>query len=1701
MGGQQIDLSLSGALNNENGIVESDSTLSITAASIDNNSGKLRALGTSGTTLFNVSGLLDNSNGTLESANQNLTLNLGSFNNLNGSLLHVGAGTFGISTANLANVGGSVVTNGSLTIAADNWTNSSVIQAGDLTVNVNGLTQTASGQLLGSRQFTGTGANWNSDGLIASNGGLGLTLSGSYGGNGRLTSVGDLNLSAVQLTLGSAASIEGGANATVNVAGQLSNAGRLTAGAALTVNAAGIDNEGTLGSGTGLILTTGALSNNQGLIFSGGDMSLRVASLNNSYASIYSLGNLTIDRDGQGGLTDSITNSSSTIQSDGNMALNVSALDNSRAVLVVDDAGKYTAEIIEVSCYKYLNDNIADCSGSKRNSVYEITERDKLAVTASSAASSISAGGDLNITAGQVNNNSSTISAGQNLYASADNLTNQGVVASDTQTFRVFVVARSEHRSSWENEAQQFTDKYWVDSADYTPADLGGLDAALSQFIGSTHNELAQYAQTTQLSTGDQSYAAVIQAGGAVNVTTQNNFDSSVVRAGYNYVGAGTRTDTTAAGTAYSTRVSLNAQLPPDLAQKEVDPLSLPGFSLPTGQNGLFRLSGASTTSAQVNTGNWTLSGTNLTTSQHQAGTSTRQAPSVQAGASSTGTLTAATGTTAASTSTIARVQGVPDTSAQSQPQKYLIETNPALTNLKQFMSSDYMLSALGYNPDASEKRLGDGLYEQTLVDQAIVARTGARYIDGQTSDAGQFQYLMDNGIAAQQSLNLTVGTALTSEQVAALTHDIVWMQSEVVDGQTVLVPVLYMANADNRLAPDGALVQGTDVNVIAGSDLSNAGTLKATGSLSAIAGNNLTNTGVVQADSRLDLLAGNNLTNSAGGIIAGRDVSLTAVSGDVTNERTVTSHQSALGSATERTDLVDSAARVEAAGSLTINAGQDVNNTGGVLSSGTSTAITAGRDVNIAAAQVVDSSTRTSKSTHSTTTQDSATVTAGTDLSISAGRDLTATASTLSAGGNVSLTATDDLSLSSAADETHSYSKTHKVTSQQDHVGQVATTVTAGGSATLQAGQDLTLTSSNVTAGTDAYVYAGDKLQLLAAQNSDYSLYDMKKSGSFGSKKTQHDETTQVTNVGSAVTSGGNLTLASNSDQLYQAAKLNSGNDLTISSGGAVTFEGVKDLQQETHTKSSSNLAWTSAKGKGNTDETLQQTEMVAKGKTVINAVNGLNIDVKQINQETVSQVIDTMVKADPSLSWIKDAEARGDINWQQVKEVHDSFKYSTHGLGAGAEMILAIAMSMVMGPAGLGLGTLSAAGAGSLATTAVNSAIANNGNLGKVLKDTVSSSSLKSAGVAMLTAGIADGLQFDPTTLNTNTLVGATETAVADAAVTTAIEGGSFSKNLVSAAVGEGVTVAGATLANDISGSSFAGGKLTKVGLHALLGGVLSVAQGGDFATGALAAGADETLIDAVAGEFGQNILNGTGTQAQRDAESARLLGISQMIGVLAAGVTNGNVSIGAEVANNATEYNFLGPASQARREADRKAMEEGTATALQKAEFVNEWQSDQRSDYLAEKLQSNIPLTDAENAELNGYFVQYLNEMTDTFGASAANSALGNLIQNGSYKDYDFPFAGTPEQKAAWTAANSQTVADFFKTQFRIGSEDESLYNSVGQSNQIAKAQEDDVQIGQFALLPEEDVIAGVIAAGVEIFGEGAIAGQAVDEALSQ
>ncbi|WP_095092903.1 DUF637 domain-containing protein [Pseudomonas sp. Irchel 3A5] len=785
-------------------------------------------------------------------------------------------------------------------------------------------------------------------------------------------------------------------------------------------------------------------------------------------------------------------------------------------------------------------------------------------------------------------------------------------------------------------------------------------------------------------------------------------------------------------------------------------------------------------------------------------------------------------------------------------------------------------------------------------------------------------------------------------------------MEQHEVSGQKVLVPVLYMAQANNRLAPNGALITGNDVSLFSGRDLNNSGTLRATNNLGVSAGGNLTNSGLVEAGNLLQMRANNNLTNTAGGVIAGRNVDLVAVNGDLLNERSVTTHQSDSGYRSERTQFVNNAARIEAADTLTMQAKRDVNSIGSAIKSGGDTTIQAGRDVNIVSAQQENSGAVGTRSTRQNITQYGSVVEAGRDFQVVAARNISAVASQISAKRNLTLDAAENLNIASAADEQHSYSKSKKVKAQEDHVSQVSSVLKAGGDVALRAGQDMALVSSKITAGNQAYVYAGNSLNLQAAQDSDYSLYDMKKKGSFGSKKTQRDEVTKVNYVGTEITTGGNLLLASGGDQLYQVAKLNSGKDLTLESGGAITFEGVKDLHQESHEKSSSSLVWNSMKGKGHTDETLRQSQLIAQGTLAIKAVDGLKIDVKQVDRQTVTQTIDAMVKADPQLAWLKDAEKRGDVDWRQIKEVHDSFKYSNSSLGQGAMLAIVIIVTAVtagagtFASAGFAAGSAAsgaAASAGISATTALTigsaaqaatvatltsltsqtvvSTINNKGNLGGVFKDTFSSDNLKGLAITGATAGFTAGVidpNFGGTTKPYNSLTKGFDLSsieevggfalhagvqgVASGTIKTAINGGSLGDNVLDDLVYQAGNVAGAigfnyvgtyaqneylaaAKANDAVGKAlWEEGGAARTAMHAFMGGAMSSATGGDFTTGAVAAGASQAMA---------KVLNETFQSHPEFREGA-----SQIVGLTAAGLAGGDVNTASRVAQIADQYN---------------------------------------------------------------------------------------------------------------------------------------------------------------------------------------------------
>ncbi|NWD71099.1 filamentous hemagglutinin N-terminal domain-containing protein [Pseudomonas gingeri] len=1651
--GNQIALTLGGALNNRLGIIESGSTLAISAASLDNQTGQLRSLGTSGKTEFQIGGLFDNSNGKLETASTDLTLNAGSFLNQGGSLLHLGTGTLDMSTANIFNAGaGNLVTRGGLTLTADSWTNSSVLQVGRLTLNINNLTQTASGQLLATDSLIGTGGNWSNDGLIASSGSLALNLSGNYSGNGKVSSLGSLGFSAAQIDLGSAAGITAGTTGLVSSLGSLTNNGRVTAVGDLTVNAANLTNQGTLGSSANLRVNADTVLNQNGLIFSGGDMALRSNNFTNRYADLYSLGNISIAKDDNNGASASINNISSTMESVGDMSLSAAHIENRKDVF--ETTGGQVSSYIGVQCYYCSYFDPTYVRGPDDNYLVWV-ENYKSQIVQDSASSSMTAGRNFIATGGDFINQASTLSAGNNLTLNLGTFTNQGASVGDYSVRRSYsfdainpwlneydalpfmqtvMNYNAVHDPSYGTGGYQGEEGYlhaWTSSGVeslvqergygagreathyrvFGPLwiennNLGDVDPSVGAAMGPAEMLAATPFSNTLTYNTPSTYAnAIVQAGGAVNITATQNLTNSVVRQGVVLNSGASRVGSTQVSSLPPpTVISLNAQLRPDLAQQQVNPITLPGFTLPSGQNGLFRLSGQGSTSTNLAPQTWSLGGSSLGAAQRQPVSPVIQAQDIapvnaaQLTASSVNPDNAASqpanigaainlGVAANDAVTqvvpvlsIPRVQGLPDTSVKSNPQKYLIETNPVLTDLKQFMSSDYLLSNLGYNPDDSAKRLGDGLYEERLIDQAVAARTGQRFIDGQTSDDAQFKYLMDNAISSQKQLNLSYGVGLTNEQVAALTHDIVWMEKQVVDGQEVMVPVLYLAQANNRLAPNGALIEGNDVTLIAGQDLSNSGTLHANNTLSAAAGNDLVNSGLTQAYARLDMLAGNNLTNTAGGIIAGRDVTLTAVSGDVLNNRPVSTSASSDGYTSSSYAYADAAARIEAANDLTINAGRDVNNAGSVLQAGRDTSITAGRDVNLASVQADNKLNRGKDVLTDSVTQLSGSVTAGRDLSISAGRDLSAIASQLDATRDATLSAKENLVLASAANEAHGYSESRHRTEQEDHIAQVATSVSAGGDVRLSAGQDMTVVSSKVAAGNEADLVAGGKLNVLAAQNTDYSLYDRKESGSWGSSSSRHDEVTQITNVGSEIKAGADVSLISGSDQLYQAAKLASGKDLTLQSGGDITFEGVKDLHKEDHAKSDNSLAWTSMSGHGSTDETLKQTEMTAKGQVVIKAVDGLHIDVKQVNEQTVSQAIDAMVQADPQLAWLKDAEKRGDVDWKQIKELHDSYSYSSSSLGEGAMLaIIIIVTVLTAGTASAAIGSMAGADAGagtamaaattadavaagaeytaagwanvaltagvtSLAGTGAVSVINNKGNLGAALGDTFSANSLKNAAIGGLTAGAlsyADSTWFKPAAGATSggsqvTTLGAIQNpgytsqmltwsnaadtalrsganAVISSGISTAINGGSFGSNLGSALINEGIDLGAAAgnkgvgdLAQDLG---VAPGTATTMMLHAMLGGLISVAKGQDFTSGAIAGGVAEGLTPIANGLLAQYVSDKFASGDLSEQGSQDKIATAQIIGLLSASLAGGDAATGSMIGGAGEKYNAEG------------------------------------------------------------------------------------------------------------------------------------------------------------------------------------------------
>jgi filamentous hemagglutinin len=169
-------------------------------------------------------------------------------------------------------------------------------------------------------------------------------------------------------------------------------------------------------------------------------------------------------------------------------------------------------------------------------------------------------------------------------------------------------------------------------------------------------------------------------------------------------------------------------------------------------------------------------------------------------------------------------------TAKDSQAQ-YIVETDPAFANYKKWLSSDYMLDALGLDPAMQQKRMGDGFYEQRLVQDQVAQLTGFRFLEGYGSDEEQYKALMNNGLSFAKQYGLRVGIALSEAQIAQLTSDIVWLEEKTVklaDGTTAktLVPQVYVKARVGDLKGDGTLISANSIDLKVQGNVFNSGTI-----------------------------------------------------------------------------------------------------------------------------------------------------------------------------------------------------------------------------------------------------------------------------------------------------------------------------------------------------------------------------------------------------------------------------------------------------------------------------------------------------------------------------------------------------------------------------------------------------------------------------------------------------------------------------------------------------------------------------------------------------------------------------------------------------------------------------------------------------------------------------------------------------------
>ncbi len=507
IGADSVAIKSQGPINNKTGVVESNHALTITADSLANDGGSIKALGTDALSVTTTNALTNTAGGAI-GGNGDVSVSAGTVDNSNGSLL--AARSLSVqSNGQLGNAAGLIqAKNGNLKVAAQG----AVLNNGGQ-IEANGATATL--------QLSGASID-NSDGRIVNigtgattiDGGTPITNTDASGkaGAGTIGGNGDVTLTAQSLTNAHGGQTLAGHDLTLNVANSANNAGGvLSAANNLTLNGA-----------------NAALSNQGGSVHANGALSLQTASIDNTSGKI---GN----DSGSGGSvsisTGTLSNQGGAIGSDQDLTLTAGTLSGDGSII----AGR-NGSITLGSDYTQTAANKLHANGN-----LNFTTSGKL-----TNQGVLDANGALTVNAANVDNQSGADlnSANTTVNANGGTIDNAGRIEGDSVTT---------NSATLNNTGTVIGANVTANASTITNTGAAAVFAAANQLNLYATNQLSNTGGANLFSVGDINIAANSQrdANGLLANRTQNvlNDQSTIEAQGNVELAAGTFTNTRPAPT------------------------------------------------------------------------------------------------------------------------------------------------------------------------------------------------------------------------------------------------------------------------------------------------------------------------------------------------------------------------------------------------------------------------------------------------------------------------------------------------------------------------------------------------------------------------------------------------------------------------------------------------------------------------------------------------------------------------------------------------------------------------------------------------------------------------------------------------------------------------------------------------------------------------------------------------------------------------------------------------------------------------------------------------------------------------------------------------------------------------------------------------------------------------------------------------